>query len=109
LGDPAHTPNLDKLAKSVVLFTNVCSAQPVNSPHKAMLMSGMYSSKNGIKANCTIDKTEELKHDIVCLTDDYKKVMKQRMFKKRIGTEHRPYLIKKKTIKELLNNLEVRI
>lgn len=32
-------------------------------------MSGMYSGKNGIKANCTIDNKEELRHDIVCLTD----------------------------------------
>lgn len=69
LGDPVRTPNLDKLAKSGVLFTNVCSTQPVSSPHRAMLMSGMYPSKNGIKANCTINNKEELKHDIVCLTD----------------------------------------
>lgn len=68
-GDPVHTPNLDKLAKSGVLFTNVCSTQPVSSPHRAMLMSGMYPSKNGIEKNCTIENDEELKHDIECFTD----------------------------------------
>lgn len=69
VGDPVYTPNLDKLAKSGILFNNVCSTQPVSSPHRAMLMSGMYPSKNGIKKNCTIENTEELHQDIVCLTD----------------------------------------
>ena len=69
MGDPVHTPNLDRLAQSGVLFTNACSTQPVSSPHRAMLMSGMYPSKNGIEKNCTVDNTEELKHDIVCFTD----------------------------------------
>lgn len=69
LGDPVHTPNLDKLAKSGILFTNACSTQPVSSPHRAMLMSGMYPSKNGIEKNCTIENDEELKHDIECFTD----------------------------------------
>lgn len=69
VGDPVHTPNLDKLAKQGALFTNMCSTQPVSSPHRAMLMSGMFPEKNGIKKNCTIDNTEELHHDIVCFTD----------------------------------------
>lgn len=69
VGDPVHTPNLDKLAKQGALFTTVCSTQPVSSPHRAMLLSGMYPEKNGIKKNCTIDNTEELHQDIVCFTD----------------------------------------
>lgn len=69
VGDPVHTPNLDRLAKQGALFTNVCSTQPVSSPHRAMLLSGMFPEKNGIKKNCTIDNTEELHHDIVCFTD----------------------------------------
>lgn len=69
VGDPVYTPNLDKLAKEGVLFTNVCSTQPVSSPHRAMLLSGMYPSKNGVKGNCYLGNSEELHHDIVCLTD----------------------------------------
>ena len=42
VGDPASTPNLDKLAKKGILFNNVCSTYPVSSPHRGMLMSGMY-------------------------------------------------------------------
>lgn len=69
VGDPVHTPNLDKLAIQGALFTNMCSNQPVSSPHRAMLMSGMFPEKNGVRKNCTIDNTEELHHDIVCFTD----------------------------------------
>lgn len=68
-GDPVHTPNLDKLAKKGILFNNVCSTFPVSSPHRGMLMSGMYPRVNGIEKNCHISRTEELKQDIECLTD----------------------------------------
>lgn len=69
VGDPASTPNLDKLAKKGILFNNVCSTYPVSSPHRGMLMSGMYPRANGIENNCHISRTTELKHDIECLTD----------------------------------------
>lgn len=68
-GDPVHTPNLDKLAKKGILFNNVCSTFPVSSPHRGMLMSGMYPRANGIENNCHISRDTELKHDIECLTD----------------------------------------
>lgn len=70
LGDPVHTPNLDKLAKQGVLFSQVCSTHPVSSPHRAMLMSGMYPSKNGIEdLNCKLGREQALKEDIECFTD----------------------------------------
>lgn len=68
-GDPVHTPNLDKLAKKGVLFNNACSTFPVSSPHRGMLLSGMYPRANGIENNCHISRDTELKHDIECLTD----------------------------------------
>ena len=69
-GDPVHTPNLDKLAKQGVLFTQVCSTHPVSSPHRAMLLSGMYPHENGVEdINCKLGRDIELHHDIECLTD----------------------------------------
>lgn len=69
VGDPVHTPNLDKLAKKGVLFTQVCSTFPVSSPHRGMLMSGMYPRQNGVENNCHIGRKFGLKEDIVCFTD----------------------------------------
>ena len=69
VGDPVKTPNIDKLARRGVIFNNACSTFPVSSPHRGMLMSGMYPRENGIEVNCRIGRNSELKHDIVCLTD----------------------------------------
>lgn len=68
-GDPVHTPNLDKLAKQGVLFTQVCSTFPVSSPHRGMLMSGMYAQTNGLDINCRLGRKQELNHEIECFTD----------------------------------------
>lgn len=69
LGDPVHTPNLDKLAQKGILFNNVCSTCPISSPHRGMLMSGMYPRANGIEENCHVSRADELNHNIECLTD----------------------------------------
>lgn len=102
VGDPVHTPNLDRLAKQGALFTNVCSTQPVSSPHRAMLLSGMFPEKNGIKriVPLTIQKN--------CITILYvlrmywlRKAMKQLMSARLTGTGLRLFLTKPETIKEL--------
>ncbi len=70
VADPVHTPNIDKLAKSGLLFTQATSTHPVSSPHRAMLLSGMYPHLNGIEdINCKLDREQELHHDIECFTD----------------------------------------
>ena len=69
-GDPVVTPNLDQMAKEGVLFTQVTSTHPVCSPHRAMLMSGMFPDQNGIRgANAAKGRPQSLRHDIKCLTD----------------------------------------
>ncbi len=68
-GDPVHTPNLDKLAKQGVLFTQVCSTFPLSSPHRGMLMTGMYAQTNGLDMNCKLGRNQEIDHDIECFTD----------------------------------------
>ncbi|GAB3657444.1 sulfatase [Echinicola sediminis] len=47
------TPNLDKFASEGVLFTNCFSNQPVCTPFRGMLLSGMHPLKNGAFVNDT--------------------------------------------------------
>jgi arylsulfatase A-like enzyme len=67
--DPVITPTLDKLAEQSLVFTQAVSTCPVCSPHRAMLMSGMYPWANGVVNNCHETRTDGLRHDIPCFTD----------------------------------------
>ncbi|MHC4215951.1 MAG: sulfatase family protein, partial [Planctomycetota bacterium] len=67
-GDPnAITPNLDKLAKQSVNFTNVVSCCPVCSPYRATLMTGQYPLTHGVFLNDV-----QLKTDAVTIAQAYK-------------------------------------
>lgn len=67
--DPVVTPTLDKLAGESIVFTQAVSTCPVCSPHRGMLMSGMYPWRNGIVNNCHQTRKDGLHADITCLTD----------------------------------------
>ncbi|MEM6333005.1 MAG: sulfatase [Planctomycetota bacterium] len=68
--DPVHTPNLDRLARQSRVLTQACSTHPLCSPHRAMLMSGMYPANNGVMhMNCRAGRNLGLRHDIACFTD----------------------------------------
>ncbi len=69
VSDPVQTPNLDKLAQEGALFTQATSHFPLSSPHRGMLMSGMYSGHNGLYSNAHISRPAGLDHDIKSLTD----------------------------------------
>ena len=70
IGDPVHTPNLDKLAKQGVIFTQATSTHPLSSPYRGMLMTGMYPSENGIENNnCRDGREQGMHHHIETLTD----------------------------------------
>ncbi|HEY5212699.1 MAG TPA: sulfatase [Acidobacteriaceae bacterium] len=70
VSDPVHTPELDRLAKEGLLFTCANGTSPVCSPSRAMLMSGMYPSKNGVMdGNCYQGRPQGLHDSITCLTD----------------------------------------
>lgn len=69
IGDPVYTPNLDKLAKGGIVFTQACSTAPISSPHRAMLITGMYPEKNGVEMNCYKGRTQGVLEDIECFTD----------------------------------------
>lgn len=70
VGDPVHTPAIDKFAKEGVIFTNAYSMTPVCSPYRAMLMSGMYPAHNNVgHANCYQGRAAGLKTDITAFTN----------------------------------------
>ncbi|MCT4586832.1 MAG: sulfatase [Carboxylicivirga sp.] len=67
--DPVKTPAIDKFASNGIVFSRSISNFPLCSPYRAMLLSGMYPSKNGVAANCHKTRTEQLKTDAECISD----------------------------------------
>ena len=48
-GDPnVQTPNLDRLARDGVRFTNACTSYPVCTPARGALVTGQYNHVNGV-------------------------------------------------------------
>ncbi len=48
LKDYAKTPNIDKLASQGMRFTNCCVTNSICTPSRAVMITGMYSHKNGV-------------------------------------------------------------
>ena len=48
-----HTPHLDRLAKEGTLFNRAYTAQPVCSPNRASIVTGLYPHSAGVQDNCT--------------------------------------------------------
>ncbi|WP_281989564.1 sulfatase family protein [Aquimarina aggregata] len=67
--DPVLTPNMDKLAKNGVVFTQAVSNFPLCSPARGMILTGMYPEQNGIWNNCRNDRDDSLKDDVPAITD----------------------------------------
>lgn len=69
VADPVHTPHIDKLARQSMVFTQACSTCPLSSPHRAMLMTGMYPETNGVDMNCVKGRKTGVPDSIVGMTD----------------------------------------
>lgn len=67
--EPVITPSLDSLANEGILFTNAISTYPVSSPARAMLMTGLNPTLNGVPWNCTSQSGCNLNDDAVCWSD----------------------------------------
>lgn len=59
-----HTPNMDKLAKQGILFSNCISNYPVCTPYRASLLTGKFSTATGVVANGV-----ELQNDQVTIAE----------------------------------------
>lgn len=51
-GGPIPTPNLDRLCRTGVRFTNATCTYPVCSPNRATIITGRYPHAHGIVYNC---------------------------------------------------------
>ena len=71
-----ETPNIDKLAKSGVVFTDAHVSATVCAPSRAGLITGKYQQRFGFEANNTGDKKSGdvgLSDDVVTMADVFKK------------------------------------
>lgn len=72
-GDPVQTPNLDRLARESIVLTEAVSTCPVSSPHRGMLLSGMYPERSGVILNCMAERPEsQLREEAECIGDVFK-------------------------------------
>ncbi|MGH2510501.1 MAG: sulfatase family protein, partial [Ktedonobacteraceae bacterium] len=60
-GGPVPTPNIDRLARSGVKFTNATCTTPFCSPSRASIVTGLYPHKHGIVYN-----VNQLEHPSGC-------------------------------------------
>jgi len=68
--DPVHTPNLDRFARQSVVLTSAQSNCPLSSPHRGMLLTGMYPDGNGVTLNCNATRPiSNLRQDVTAISD----------------------------------------
>lgn len=70
--DPVVTPHIDRFARESVVFKQAISNNPVCSPYRGILFTGMYANKNHIFTNCNSKSAQQgcyLREDQVCLSD----------------------------------------
>lgn len=68
-----ETPNLDKLAKQGMLFTDAYAAAPVCSPYRAALMTGRYPARVGVTDYLRPDTDWHLPKDALVLPELFQK------------------------------------
>lgn len=70
LADPVHTLNLDKFAKESLVLSSAVSNCPLSSPHRGMLLTGMYPDGSGVPLNCNSNRPiSSLKVDAITISD----------------------------------------
>ena len=72
--DPVHTPNLNGFAREALVLSSAQSNCPLSSPHRGMLLTGMYPNKSGIPLNCNSNRPiSSLRTDVDCISDVFNK------------------------------------
>lgn len=68
--DPTHTPHLNKFASEAVVLSNAISNCPLSSPHRGMLLTGMYPDGSGVTQNCnSMRPNSSLRTDVIAISD----------------------------------------
>lgn len=68
--DPVHTPNLDNFALESVVLTSAQSNCPLSSPHRGMLLTGMYPDGSGVTLNCNDTRPlSSLRENVTTISD----------------------------------------
>jgi len=69
-GDPVHTPVLSRFARESVVLTSAQSNCPLSSPHRGMMLTGMYPDGSGVSLNCNSTRpNSSLRADAVTISD----------------------------------------
>lgn len=70
VGDPVHTPNINRFARESVVLSSAQSNCPLSSPHRGSLLTGMYPNRSGIPLNCNSSRPiSSLRSDATCWSD----------------------------------------
>ena len=72
--DPVRTPRLNDFARESVVLTSAQSNCPLSSPHRGILLTGMYPNKSGVPLNCNSNRPiSSLREDVECVSDVFSK------------------------------------
>lgn len=68
--DPVHTPVLARFARESVVLSSAHSNCPLSSPHRGMMLTGMYPDGSGVPLNCNATRPiSNLRQDAVAISD----------------------------------------
>lgn len=68
--DPVHTPNLNAFASEAVVLSSAHSNCPLSSPHRGMMLTGMFPDGSGVTLNCNNTRPiSNLRQDAVTISD----------------------------------------
>lgn len=72
--DPVHTPHLNAFARESMVLTSAQSNCPLSSPHRGILLTGMYPHRSGVPLNCNSNRPiSSLRADAECISDVFQK------------------------------------
>lgn len=75
VADPVRTPHLNRFAKESFVLSSAISNCPLSSPHRGMLLTGMYPDGSGVTLNCNSNRpVSSLKPDAVAIGDVFSSV-----------------------------------
>ncbi len=68
--DPVRTPNLNAFASEAVVLSSAYSNCPLSSPHRGMMLTGMFPDGSGVTLNCNNTRPHSsLRQDAVTISD----------------------------------------